>query len=97
MSQASVSFEVSKEDAALIGQIVKRGHALADKFDAKHFDSLSFSMDVTACHANGCPLKLMQFLEADDFNFAHDLFGINKHLNRTTGALEGFFLPRFAA
>jgi len=57
---------------------------------------LEAQMDVTACHVNGCPLKLQELLEADDFNFSHDIFGIRRHLNRETGQLENCFLPRFA-
>ena len=52
-------------------------------------------MDFTAVHANGNPLRLADLLAADDFNFAHDAFGIARHLNRTNGQLENCFLPRF--
>jgi hypothetical protein len=53
-------------------------------------------MDLAACHCNGCPLQLTELLDADDFNFSHDIFGIRRHLNRTTGKLDDRFLPRFA-
>lgn len=53
-------------------------------------------MDITATHANGCPLKLAELLAADDFNFSHDVAGIYRHLDRTTGKLLDCFLPRFA-
>ncbi len=51
-------------------------------------------MDITATHANGCPLDLDKLLAAPDFDFAHDVFGIRRHLDRTTGELRDFFLPR---
>ena len=35
-------------------------------------------------------------LAADDFNFGHDVFGIYRHLDRTTGKLMNCFVPRFA-
>lgn len=54
-------------------------------------------MDIAATHASGNRLRLADLLAADDFNFAHDVFGIERHLNRNTGALEGFFRPRFSA
>lgn len=38
-----------------------------------------------------------RLLEADDFNFLHDIGGISRHMNRDTGELTGFFLPRFTA
>ena len=53
-------------------------------------------MDITACHCNGMPLKLEELLHADEFNFAHDVFGIRHHLNRETGKLENCFCPRYA-
>ena len=31
----------------------------------------------------------------DDHNFAHDVFGIRRHMNRKTAKLEDHFVPRF--
>jgi hypothetical protein len=53
-------------------------------------------MSITACHANGCPLELKRLLKADDANFAHDAFGICRHIDTQTGKLDGTFLPRYA-
>lgn len=58
-------------------------------------DTLEADMDISAVYLH-CPLRLADLLAADDFNFAHDLAGIQRHINRETGKLEGFFLPRFA-
>jgi len=44
-----------------------------------------------------CPLRLNELLNADDYDFAHDIFGIYRHFNRQTKQLEDCFLPRFAA
>lgn len=90
-----ISFATTLEDAKLIGQIVRRAEHLA--IDAKiSFDRMSMNMDLTACHANGNPLKLQLLLEADNFNFSHDVFGISNHINRKTGLLEDCFSPRFS-
>lgn len=86
-----INFEVSYEDAGLIKKIVERAMTLAP--DA---DRLGLEMDITACHANGCKLALRSLLEADDFNFIHDIFGIQKCIDRTTGKLTSFFLPRYS-
>ena len=40
-------------------------------------------------------LRLEEFLNADDFNFAHDYIGIQNNIDRTTKEF-GFFVPRFA-
>lgn len=58
--------------------------------------AVAVEMDVIAVHANGCPLDLQKLLDADDFNFAHDVDGIYWHLDRTTGRLTDHFLPRCA-
>lgn len=91
-----VSFDVSRADRALIERITGRAIRLYAK--AGHtVDGLSLLMDVTATHANGCPLKLAELADADDFNFVHDIGGIVRHLDRETGRLGGCFLPRFHA
>lgn len=89
------SFDVSLEAVELIDKIVDRAEVLAGSFGGD-FDRMTTRMDLTACHANGCRLKLSELLMTDDFNFAHDVFGIRNHINRRTGQLEGCFLPRFA-
>lgn len=54
-------------------------------------------MDLTAVHANGNPMRLADLLAADDFNFAHDIVGISRFLDRNTGRLTDCFSPRFSA
>lgn len=44
-------------------------------------------------------MRLDEWLNADDFNFAHDFYGIVNNINREKGfpATDfGFFVPRFA-
>lgn len=60
-------------------------------------DRQSTEMDLSATHANGCPLDFDKLAGFDDFNLMHDITGIYKHLNRETGELENCFLPRCAA
>ncbi len=97
--RAKVSFDCTTEDVVLIGVIAKRYEVLLrDAFAAEFkFDRQSCVMDLMATHANGCPLRLKCLSEADDFNLAHDVGGIARHLDRNTGKLMDCFLPRFAA
>lgn len=92
-TNTTVSFLVKQREARIILEIARRASAAATAagFDYPVIDA---SMDVTACHANGCPLKLITLRDADDFNFAHDVFGIRRHINRETGKLDGMFVPR---
>lgn len=89
-----VSFSITFEDSALVHKIVRRakresllgGRTLKD-----------LNMDLVATHANGCPLDFIRLLDADLFNFSHDIAGIVRHLDRSTGQLTNCFLPRTAA
>lgn len=90
-----VSFDVSFADELAIRRIAKRATAMyrAAQLPA---DQISIEMDITATHANGMPLNLQALLVADDVNFAHDIGGIARHLDRQTGKLRDNFRPRFA-
>lgn len=89
-----VNFKVSKFENDLILKIADRAEPLYRKVGDK---KMALVMDLTACHANGCNLRLDEMLKADDFNFAHDIYGIRRHIDRSTGKLGDCFLPRFAA
>lgn len=90
-----VSFDVSAHDRQTIRQIANRAMAASRKHKLG-LRKLETEMDVMAVHANGTPLDLNKFLDADEFNFAHDLMGIVNTLDRETGQLRNFFLPRCA-
>lgn len=95
----TVSFAVSESETAVILQIVQRYEAMRVRYGLPAWDGeqrLSSEMDVTACHCNGCPLRLEELLAADDFNFMHDMAGIRNHIDRETGKLMDHFLPRFS-
>lgn len=98
----AVSFDVSRADSALIKACVDRltkSHGERGKrnqFQVAGRTVQDWLMDLTAVHANGCPLRLAKLCEADDFNFLHDMYGIARHLDRDTGKLGGCFVPRFA-
>lgn len=91
------------EDAVLIRKIIERAKGLVkererqdpDWADMK-IDWLSLAMDITACHLNGCPLRLEQLLAFADADFGHDVFGIRRYMNRATGHLLSHFRPRCA-
>jgi hypothetical protein len=96
MKVNQIDFEASPSDAQAIREIVKRAVVFNVKNGGPRVDPLDLNMDLTATHLNGCPLKLQELLEADDFNLIHDVFGIHRHLDRNTGKLKNCFLPRFA-
>ena len=75
-------------------QIAKRAVEMSKKIGIP-CNQMDTIMDIDACHCNGNPLRLGDLLVADDLNFAHDVFGIRRHINRKTGKLENCFLPRY--
>jgi hypothetical protein len=89
----ALNWHVSREDMGIIKSIVDR--AIRDYPDAFN-DRLEITMDLTATHLNGCPLDLPALLAGPGLDFGHDLAGIRRHIDRTTGALGDCFWPRFA-
>lgn len=84
-----INFDITKAETRLIHKIVMRA---VDK--DSELDTLDLHMDIAACHKNGCPLDLEKLLAFDEFNFAHDIYGIRGHIDRKTGQLLDFFSPR---
>lgn len=97
MMMKEVKFTDDPEARRLITKIARRGRSIAALHSSYTITQMDAEMDISACHANGCPLRLSELLDADDFNFAHDFFGIRRHMDRTTGNLTDCFVPRFAA
>lgn len=111
MKNTEINFAASKAENALIMKIAERAMGLAGireeswiergeetgRMKRQRTSAADIMMDVTSTHLNGNPLRLEALLEADDFNFAHDIYGIRRHLDRTTGQLKDFFSPRFSA
>lgn len=90
-----IEFSTTQAESYFISKIVDRSEAIAKRF-GKPIDRVSLRMDITATHKNGNPLRLRDLLEADDLNFTHDVFGIERHLDRRTGQLADMFRPRFS-
>lgn len=88
-----INWNISKQDLEEIELICKKG--FSEMLDV-YSNVLAMSMDITAVHLNGCPLRLSELRNADDSNFYHDLYGIASNINRETGKLENCFLPRYS-
>lgn len=94
----TVKFDATRKEIADVDAIVTRIVPKICAATGANADDLSLStrMDLLAAHANGCPIDFGRMREADDFNILHDIVGIRNHLNRETGRIVGFFVPRFA-
>lgn len=80
------------ELAAKIGQRAKLEVFEPQGVDRQVLDTV---MDLAAVHYT-CPLDLEKLLGFDKANFGHDIAGIFNKLDRETGELGDFFLPRCA-
>lgn len=91
-----ISFKVTPKEYVLITKIAAR--AQSELFGPKGVKQSQgdTEMDLCATIAQGVPLRLEELLAADNFNFCHDIAGIYRHIDRSTGQLGGFFRPRFA-
>lgn len=87
-----INWTATNEEVKAISKIAARAQALNHEYGFT-----CAMMDIEACHCNGNKLNLTGLLEADDFNFAHDVFGIANNIDRDTGKLLNCFLPRFSA
>lgn len=88
-----LNFDVSREESEYIRKIALRAMKLPW---GNAPNLIQLLMDITGTHCNGFPLDLARLLAADDFNFAHDVGGIVRHVNRETGQLMDQFTPRYA-
>jgi len=93
--QKQVQFaHFTDEERPHVDAIVTRAVEAFAKFGV-HVTRIHMRMNLSAAHAV-CPLDLARLAAADNFNFTHDIGGIEKHLNKTTGEIEDCFVPRFA-
>ncbi|RZU28937.1 hypothetical protein [Edaphobacter modestus] len=91
-----INWETTAEEVHIIRRIALKYVELVNK---PLCDLRSAVMDITAVHANGCPLRLEEMAEAAEAktgDFTHDAIGIYVHLERETGTLKNFFVPRYA-
>lgn len=89
-----VQFSRNTREAMMAAERYER---LVPASQRRGYTRISLIMDLTAADGvNGnARLDWGRLLNADDFNFLHDLGGIARHLDRETGAITNHFLPRF--
>ena len=86
---------LTKTDYELINKIVDRAQSLGLYKDNR--TTAYLDVQNAAKHFN---MRLEEWLNADDFNFTHDIVGIYKAINRIAYPADfsndPWFLPRFA-
>lgn len=84
---------IEKEKFIKYDAICKR----AEKMGILKSERLSVLMDIESADLK-FGLRLDEWLEADDFNFAHDFCGIQNNINGSEFPSKdfGYFVPRFS-
>lgn len=83
----------NKERFMMYVEIAKR----AEEMDLYNGERMKLLMDLESAD-NVFNLRLEDFLNADDFNFSHDVLGIMSNINRSEFPAKdfGLFVPRYA-
>lgn len=93
-----VRFDSTVEELALIRRCVDRYKKLKEGIGQEIVGGweLDVTMTLDAVNSNGTPIDFQKLLASYDFSFVHDMAGMEKHIDKNTGKLTGFFLPRSA-
>ena len=83
----------NKERFMMYVEIAKR----AEEMELYNGERMKLLMDLESAD-NVFNLRLEDFLNADDFNFSHDVLGIMSNINRSEFPAKdfGLFVPRYA-
>lgn len=93
-----LNWKCTKRDFDTIVEIAERAVLMNRRHGSPQLmERRDFIMDVQATHCNGCRLALNELLVANEEDFAHDIYGIVRHIDRQTGQLGDCFSPRYAA
>jgi hypothetical protein len=83
------------ENNRIIRQIADRAVRLYERYGVKVKPEF-IVFELRFVHEEIVKLRLQDFLDADDFNFAHDIGGIHGHIDIRNNQFTECFLPRFA-
>lgn len=82
---------MNRKEYDLINQIANRAMFECGIVSSK----LTLLMDIECAHIQ-FGLRLAELLKANQFEFAHDVYGIVNNINRKTKQVENCFIPRFS-
>jgi len=86
-----MDYKLNKEQHLTLKEITKR----ANDMNIKIGNDFTLEMDITLAvqHFN---LDLEKLLEANTFNFAHDIIGIQNNIDREKKEFNNYFVLRFS-
>jgi hypothetical protein len=89
------TFQATEAERAILRKISDRAAELSIEFEIP-YPTLELEMDLLAAREDIVTLDLRRLLDSPIADFSHDIFGIRRFINRTTGEVEGCFVPRCA-
>lgn len=87
--------DMTRKDFETLSAIADRALTLYAQIPEIRDKKIDVCMDIENAH-DQIPLNLEQLLTFDEGNFAHDIFGIRRHMDRGTATLGDCFVPRCA-
>ena len=80
-----------------IYEVSQRADEILSKYENRHLypDRVTIMMDLDNADKQ-FNLRLDELLNADNYEFTHDVWGIVENIDRTTGKVGNGFVPRFA-
>ena len=85
-----INWSVSDSDFRSIDRIM-------ENLDVPPRHRQNLEMGLIACHNSGCPLDLETMAGlGKTSDVVHDVYGIDRHIDKTTGKLGDCFWPRYA-
>ncbi len=99
VSEKLANADTTREDIETMAAICKRFEDYSREYHlpVSHFGQrIDRMMDLELAHID-CPIDLAGLLAAEDGDFVHDVCGIHRHMDRSTGVVGGCFSPRLAA
>lgn len=87
-----MEIELELNEFELIVDIIER----ADKLNIIEHSKETLTLDIVIADKE-FDLQLEQLLNADDFNFSHDIVGIQNNIDRANMKMTGIFVPRYAS
>lgn len=85
----SIKFNATAQEIDLITKVLERAKVTG-------IARRQMAMDLEATHCNGMPLCFQRLVDSNSVDFFHDIHGIAKAIDRTTGKLAQKFVPRCA-
>ena len=82
-------------DIRVLARVAERAEAMEQELGLPSTNRMTRLMDLDYANRS-VPIDFDALIASDNQTFAHDVFGITQHMNRSTKVLGNCFVPRTA-